>query len=141
MVGDPDGRFRPQDAVTRAEMAMIAARWLRLELPADAAQPQAFSDVTDDHWAAAAIFAVQREGIFKGFEDGTFRPEERLTRAQAVVIMNRLLGREPIRTAVSPSWSDIGASHWAFGDIEEATRGHRFIFDDDGNEVRAQPAE
>ena len=133
MIGDASGNFRPQAPITRAEMAMIAAKWLGADL--SAAGSPAFADVDGGHWAAAAIDAASRAGILVGFEDGTFRPDERLTRAQAVAVMNRLLGRRPHSGIDAPTWPDVRPNHWAFAEIEEASRPHRFLYDDDGRET------
>jgi len=133
MIGDASGNFRPQAPITRAEMAMIAAKWLGADL--SAAGSPAFADVDGGHWAAAAIDAASRAGILVGFEDGTFRPGERLTRAQAVAVMNRLLGRRPHSGIDAPTWPDVRPNHWAFAEIEEASRPHRFLYDDDGRET------
>ncbi len=137
LVGDTDGRFRPQDAITRAEMAMIAAKWLDADLRAAVEQP--FPDVADSHWAAAAIAAANHAGVIVGFTDGTFGPDALLTRAQAVAIINRLLGRRPLIDAASPSWPDVSASHWAYGEIEEASRDHYYLYDAGGNETWTDP--
>ena len=134
LVGDTDGRFRPQDALTRSEMAMIAAKWIEADL--GVLPPQAFPDVAVGHWAASAIAAVQRAGIVAGFPDGTFRPEALLTRAQAVTIINRLLGRNPFENGGNPTWPDVGADHWAYAEIEEASHSHEFMYDAAGNELR-----
>jgi len=135
LVGDTDGRFRPQDAITRAEMAMIAARWLEADL--HASPSPSFSDVGDRHWAAAAITAAARAGVIVGYPDGTFGPDAPLTRAQAVAIMNRLLGRGPLVGTGGPSLPDVGANHWAFGEIEEASHSHPFMYDADGSETES----
>lgn len=95
------------------------------------------ADVADNHWAAAAIAAAHRAGIVVELADGTFGPDARLTRAQAVAIMNRLLGREPLIGNVTPSWPDVDANHWAFGEIEEASQDHHYLYDADGNETLA----
>src|SRR5690606_16170804 len=105
VVGDPQGRFRPSDPITRAEMAMIAARWLQLDMNASDGNP--FHDVADSHWAAGAITAVNEAGMMIGFPDGSFGPDQWLTRAQAVTTMNRLLGRMPVDSNEASSWSDV----------------------------------
>jgi hypothetical protein len=136
MIGDTDGRFRPQDAITRAEMVMIAAKWMRADLSRTPAHP--FRDVAQSHWAATAIAAAHNAGIITGFTDETFGPDAVLTRAQAVAIMNRLLGRVPIAGTSSSSFPDVSISHWAYREIEEAAHGHYFMYDDDGHETQAE---
>ncbi|MBO9609599.1 MAG: S-layer homology domain-containing protein [Paenibacillaceae bacterium] len=123
MVGDPSGSFRPDAAVTRAELATIAAAWAKLA-PGETASP--FADAAG-HWASAAIAAVQREGWMVGYEDGTFRPDRPLTRAEGVAVLNRLLHRPAWdeATPANATWGDVPASHWAFAAIETAS--HTFV--------------
>lgn len=139
LVGDTDGRFRPQDAITRAEMAMIAAKWLQVDLKASVSQ--SFPDVADNHWAAAAIAVANQAGVIVGFTDGSFRPDELLTRAQAVAIMNRLLGRNSLVETISPSWPDVSANHWAYREIEEASHDHYYRYETEENETWTDPEE
>ncbi|WP_165452121.1 S-layer homology domain-containing protein [Paenibacillus thalictri] len=117
MDGYPDGSFKPEKTITRAEIAAIAAR-----LSTAAEGGSGFSD-TAGHWAAAAIAKAKAAGIVNGYGDGTFRPEQTLTRAEAVTMLNKLSGREP-SSASAVKWSDVPASHWAFKDIAEASADH-----------------
>ncbi len=135
LIGDSNGNFRPGDRITRAEMAMVAARWLSADLEAEF--QSAFGDVSASHWAAAAIAAVSEAGIMIGFEDGTFGLQKYVTRAQAVTIMNRLLGRGPLTGVPAPTWPDSG-SHWASEHIEEASQDHDYTYLPDGKELLYQ---
>ncbi|MFD0674621.1 S-layer homology domain-containing protein [Cohnella sp. GCM10027633] len=120
MNGDTNGRFRPQAAVTRAEMATIIANWKKPQ-PAQA-DTGVFADA-QGHWAAASIAAVREAGWMQGYENGTFAPDKPLTRAESVRILNRLLER-PAHEANAerqPTWTDVPASHWAYADIESAS--------------------
>ncbi|WP_168121005.1 immunoglobulin-like domain-containing protein [Paenibacillus sp. HB172176] len=129
MQGYPDGSFRPERTITRAEMASIAANLLNGTLTArggnkspGASGKGSFLD-TSGHWAEEAITQAKAAGIINGYEDGTFRPDETLTRAQAVTILNKLQGRDPL-TGAEQRWSDVPASHWAYGHIQEASAGY-----------------
>lgn len=133
MIGDKQGNFRPNDRITRAEMAMIAAKWLNADL--NGPFTNTFEDVSDQHWAAAAIAAVNKAGVMIGFEDGSFGLKEYVTRAQAVTIMNRLLGRGPLTGVTTPSWPDATSAHWAFEHIEEASKDHYYTYLSDGKEL------
>ncbi|MHA7965056.1 S-layer homology domain-containing protein [Paenibacillus sp. CAU 1782] len=135
LIGDDNGNFRPGDRITRAEMAMVAARWLNADLKGTF--QNSFEDVSDSHWAAAAIAAVSEAGIMIGFEDGTFGLNKYVTRAQAVTIMNRLLGRGPLTGVPTPTWPD-GGSHWASEHIEEASQDHHYTYLPDGRELLYQ---
>jgi hypothetical protein len=133
MIGDKQGNFRPNDRITRAEMAMIAAKWLNADL--DGPFTNTFADVSDQHWAASAIAAVNKAGVMIGFEDGSFGLKEYVTRAQAVTIMNRLLGRGPLTGVPTPTWPDATSAHWAFEHIEEASQDHYYTYLPDGKEL------
>ncbi|WP_041049115.1 S-layer homology domain-containing protein, partial [Gordoniibacillus kamchatkensis] len=118
MNGYPDGTFRPNQPITREEMAGIVARLKHLQ----GRGKDAFSDIFDS-WARDAINSATEAGILKGYADGTFRPKANTTRAEVITMMNRLTNRSPL-TRVTPTWSDVGLSYWAYGDIEEASIDH-----------------
>ncbi len=118
MLGDRNGLFRPGDAVTRAEMASIVSRLLPASAP-DNAGTAAYSDI-QSHWAADAIEAVSRAGIFSGYPEGVFKPENKLNRAEAVAVLNRLFERPAIAGQAS-NWPDVPQSHWALKDIVSAS--------------------
>ncbi|QJD86852.1 S-layer homology domain-containing protein [Cohnella herbarum] len=120
MKGAPDGRFNPDRPITRAEMAIIVLR-LKAAAATEAATA-AFSD-TAGHWAEASIRQAQAAGYMNGYKDGAFRPEQTLTRSEAVTIVNRVLNREPLTTN-DGKWSDVPAGYWAFGAIQAATIDH-----------------
>lgn len=136
LIGDDQGNFRPGHLITRAEIAMVAARWLNADL--EAAFTSTFEDVPDGHWAAAAIAAASEAGIMIGFEDGSFGMNSYVTRAQAVTIMNRLLGRGPLTGVPTPTWPDAAPAHWASQHIEEASQDHDFTFLPEGGELLYQ---
>lgn len=114
MTGYPDGSFRPDQPVTRAEFALIAMQMKGLE----ARSGNSFKD-TAGHWASGAIEALKGAGILSGYPNGLFKPDRILSRAEAVVMLNRLLGIAPLEADV-PTWADVPATHWAFGSIEAA---------------------
>lgn len=118
MQGDAAGTFRPEAAVTRAEMATIIASRKKLQPASDKA---GFSD-TAGHWAQGAIGAVKEAGDMVGYADGTFAPNRPLTRAEAVVILNRLTDRPLGEPAAEPTWADVPKTHWAYAEIESASR-------------------
>lgn len=119
MNGYIDGTFKPNQPLTRAEMASLTA----MLSPNSTTSGRGFSDITG-HWAQAAIKKAQDIGIMNGYSDGTFRPNSKLTRAEAVTAINRVLGRGPLIGVTQPGWNDVPVSHWAFGDIEEASTDH-----------------
>lgn len=118
MKGYSGGSFKPNQTITRAEMATILSRLII------SAQDHAagFSDISG-HWAQAAIERMSQAGIITGYEDGTFRPDQTLTRAEAVTIVNRALDIAPLTSAVQ-KWTDVPVGYWAFGSIQAASVDH-----------------
>lgn len=91
--GDPDGRFRPGDSLTRSEFAKLAVCLLdKADEAVAGAQTSAFSDLPVDHWALRYINFCVKNGIILGYPDGTFHPDETLPYSQALTIVLRLLG-------------------------------------------------
>lgn len=126
MIGDTNGQFRPNAPITRGEMATIAARYKKLDTTMY--KTTIFTDVSTGYWGLAAIEAVRVVGIVDGYQDGTFKPNGNLTRAEAVKIVNRLFERGPLYGMVAPSWPDVPTTHWAYDEIEEASRIIRIPF-------------
>ncbi|MFS0837406.1 cadherin-like beta sandwich domain-containing protein [Paenibacillus sp. 1P03SA] len=124
MDGYPDGKFNPERILTRAEMATILVKLRQLPGVQGAS---AFTDL-QGHWAAENIRKAEKAGLLTGFEDGTFRPDQALTRAQAVVIFNKLLGRqaESVPAGIPQAWSDVPASFWGYKDVTEASVDHAY---------------
>ena len=132
--GYPDGTFKPNDFITRAEFAKVAALFEKLSPTVTLT----FPDVPDSHWAAASILSAADKGWISGFPDGTFRPEEKITRAQVVTIINNMQERS-IEKADIPAdalkYPDVLESHWAYTDIIEASSEHLFTRKENGNEL------
>ena len=116
MNGRSDDTFDPHTSITRAEMAAIAVRYQELE--PDEADPS-FPD-TAGHWAEPDIQAASEAELIRGFPNGTFAPDVALTRAEAVTIMNRMFGIEPVEDAASSKFHDLSIRHWAFDAIMTA---------------------
>lgn len=107
--------------MTRAELAVIAARWSGVE-PEDR-KPE-FADASG-HWAARWIRAGVEQAWFEGYPTSLFLPDREVTRAEAVTALNRILKRQPAEGVLKPTWKDVPQGHWAFGHIEAASRGTR----------------
>ncbi|MEJ8786885.1 S-layer homology domain-containing protein, partial [Peptoniphilus sp. HCN-40583] len=126
MKGYPDGTFRPNDKITRAEFAqMIKA----IDKANTGMAP--FADAKG-HWAEAAINQAYGNKRITGYPDGTFRPNNNITRAEAVTVFNKLYDRSvgltglrDVLTGIVP-FNDVNASHWAYYDIIEASNTHTF---------------
>lgn len=117
--GYPDGEFKPDRFITRAEFAAMIARYTALDCTDGS--DYLFRDIK--HWAYAQIAACHKAGYIEGYEDNTFRPESHITRAEAVTIINRVLGRNDIKEFNNP-FSDVSKNHWAYTDIMEAAITH-----------------
>ncbi|WP_229522413.1 X2-like carbohydrate binding domain-containing protein [Paenibacillus monticola] len=129
MNGYKDGTFKPNQPLTRAEMASLVAALS----PESSSMGRGFTDIAGN-WAQKAIIKAQGAGILNGYADGTFRPGNQLTRAEAVVAMNRVLGRGPLNGRSESQWADVPTSHWAFKDIEEASSDHAYKLGAEGTE-------
>jgi len=119
------GVFRPGDPATRAECAAALA----LLIPYDAAGAQDFPDVGPGHWAHEAISRTAAQGLLYGDDMGNFRPDDVLLRCEAAAMFNRLLGRSPdLQTIAELSpfrfFPDVPSTHWAYGEIVEASVTH-----------------
>lgn len=119
MNGYANGMFNPTGGVTREEMAIILFRYLGL---GGGGMNSTFSDVPADHWSTQMIAAVSQAGLMSGYPDGTFHPEKVLTRAEIVTILNRLLSENQLNHVNGQTWPDVPPTHWAFKDIEAATK-------------------
>ena len=116
--GDGDGTFRPDDFVTRADFSAMMAKATGLALRGGIS----FADV-GEHWAKGYINALAAKGVINGYADGTFRPDNAVTRAEAAKIANGAAGRIPnsntLGTMVCP-FHDVSRDFWGYYDIMEA---------------------
>lgn len=120
LVGYADGTFGPECNMTRAEVTTMFARLLTEQIEADKTYSSTFNDVAKDCWAASYIGYMQQFGIVTGYEDGSFRPDAPVTRAEFAAIASRF---EKL-TQGSASFTDVPDTHWAVKYINfAATRG------------------
>ena len=120
LVGYADGTFGPERNMTRAEVTTMFARLLTEQIEADKTYSSTFNDVAKDCWAANYIGYMQQFGIVTGYEDGSFRPDAPVTRAEFAAIASRF---EKL-TQGSKSFTDVPDTHWAVKYINfAATRG------------------
>ncbi len=119
--GYPDNTFRPNKAITRAEFAKIMVK--AFTVPSASDQP--FRDM-NKHWAAADVAALCKAQLIKGYEDGSFRPDRPITRAEVVAIIIRTLKLEDASQAVDNTsdsvFADLPNDHWASSYVEAANR-------------------
>lgn len=126
--GYEDGSFRPNASITRAEFTKIAVSFFK---HAGGASANPFNDVPDSAWYAEFVKAAAELGLIDGYEDGTFRPNAPITRAEACTIVNRTLGRAPDKDNLLPehemlTWPDNSRDAWYYAQIQEATNGHDY---------------
>ena len=126
--GYEDGTFRPNQPITRREFAAIAARYA-----GNIDTWKTFRDVPPTDWAYTLINRVAGAGWINGYEDGTFRPNNNITRAEVVAIVNRMLNRTADKAYVennlmnsSNAFVDNMRSAWYYYDIYEAAFGHSY---------------
>ena len=124
-----NGYFRPNEAITRAELAAMLAKFSETTGAANY-----FNDVSASYWAANAIAICAKLGWITGYPDGTFRPDKNVTRAELMAMINRATGRAPKSAdAFLPgmkTWSDNTADKWYYLDVQEATNSHSYTVKD-----------
>ena len=135
--GYSDGTFKPNQAITRAEFAQMISAFVKNGYPGTGN----FKDVKG-HWASDAINELYGNKNIKGYSDGTFKPDQKLTRAEAVTILNSVFGRNTKSNSfanVSESglkkFSDVAKSHWAYYEILDASNGHNAAKTESSDEV------
>lgn len=128
IAGYPDGTFRPNAPITRAEFAAIATRF---DNNGDKT-PVSFTDIIG-HWAEGEITVAANHGWVSGYGDNTFRPQNQITRAETMSLVNRVLKRLPETSAdLLPdmiTWTDnADTSSWYYLPVQEATNSHYYEF-------------
>ena len=120
-----NGCFRPNEAITRAELAAMLAKFSETTGAANY-----FNDVSAKYWAANAIAICAKLGWINGYPDGTFRPDKNVTRAELMAMINRATGRAPKSAdAFLPgmkTWIDNTSDKWYYLDVQEATNSHSY---------------
>lgn len=124
--GYEDGTFRPDQAITRAEFTVIAARFAKISTD----RTVDFSDVSVNMWYYDAVRTAISYGWVTGYEDGTFRPEQSIARGETATTVNRMLARIPDLNAINQGagtrFADVGSGYWGFYEVTEATTNHEY---------------
>ncbi len=125
--GYPDGSFKPEKTITRAEFATIISRVGEMKESA-----KTFPDVPAEHWACKYVQNAYAKGLISGYPDGSFAPNKTITRAETTKIINRLLDRVPHKLAIDTHsefniFTDVSSSHWAYYEIVEASAKHEYM--------------
>lgn len=143
ITGYPDGTFQPDAPVTRAEFAAIAARFDEKSARTTAS----FRDIYG-HWAERYISRSAELGWIRGYTDNTFRPDQSITRAEAMALINRVLNRNPeskddLLRSMNIFNYNLDTAKWYYLDVQEAANSHDFIRKANGYEMwkklRADP--
>ena len=122
------GAFRPNEAITRAELAAMLAQFS----DAKPVKGVKFSDVSAEHWAYEAIAIAAKMGWIEGYPDGTFRPDATITRAEMMTLVNRALDRVPsdedhlLSKRVMLTFPDCKSGDWFYIAVQEATNSHTY---------------
>ena len=121
--GYPDGTFRPETPVSRAELVYMVGSCFSITQ-----EFNPFPDVHATHWAAEAISWAASKGWVSGMEDGTFQPHRSVTRAETAKLLNRATGRIAQPRQVAMPYNDVSPRHWACHEILEASVSHSHRF-------------
>lgn len=120
--GYSDGTFRPKDAMTRAQFASMMANYLKLK---EGNNPITFKDVKEDFWASKAINTLSSHGIMVGKSKNEFKPNDKITRAEAATIFNKVLDRKINKSFLDKysknPFKDLKRNHWAYYQVIEIT--------------------
>lgn len=136
--GYPDGEFKPTKNLTRAEFAALIRRFIDAEYPDDI--KNTFGDLDESHWAYNDIMALSEIGLINGYEDETYRPENKITRAEVMTVINKLLGRNPSESYVKSlgfnPFNDLDIEKWYYVIVLEATVTHNYYLDNKKLEIK-----
>ena len=133
VAGYYDGMFRPDESITRAEFITILSRFDKTEGNGAAS----FFDV-EGHWAEEYINKAAAKGWITGYFDGSFKPDDNMTRAEMVTMVNRVLYRGVEMDDIpgwAPTFNDLPETHWAYAIVTEAAAGHDFYRKFTGYEI------
>ncbi|MDE6107205.1 MAG: S-layer homology domain-containing protein, partial [Oscillospiraceae bacterium] len=124
--GRPGGYYAPEDNITRGEFATIAARFL-----SESTAPRTYFSDISGHWAEEYINRAAQVGWIKGYPDGSFRPDNNITRAEVISLVNAVLGRKPHKDGLHRdmvTWQDnMDPTRWYYLEVQEATNSHEYI--------------
>ncbi|MCH5186322.1 MAG: S-layer homology domain-containing protein, partial [Oscillospiraceae bacterium] len=126
--GYEDGSFRPDNNITRAEFTVAICNAFAIASNSKSTSKSKMSDM-NEHWSKGYVDALVKAKYINGYEDGTFRPDNYITRAEAVAILNRAIGRTANETKmkelfVNNPFDDVKKNHWAYFEIMEAVNDH-----------------
>jgi hypothetical protein len=124
IIGYPDGNFQPGNTITRAELATIASKFDNLSPFED----NSFSDI-EGHWANKYINSAAQKGWVSGYPDGTFKPDQAITRAEFMTLVNKVLERKVLKEDILPDakqFPDLSPNAWYYVEVQEAVNSHHY---------------
>ena len=129
--------YKPDSFITRAEFVTILSR---VYLPEEGTEDITFSDVPEGYWGYEALKNAVHRGWLEGYPDGSIKPENNITRTEAILVLNRMLDRSPDKNAINNAgkilqYLDVPYGYWAYYDIMEASVPHEHSENEDGSEV------
>lgn len=137
IVGYPDETFKPTRNLTRGEFSALIRRFAGIS---EIAKTSPFTDLGEGYWGYEDVLAMLGAGLMSGYDDGSFRPEDPISRAEVMTVINRLLGRNPsepyVRTLDFNPFNDISVEQWHYVIVLEATVTHNYYLDDKGVEIK-----
>ena len=143
VMGNSRTAFRPNEDVTRAELTAMAVRFFEVTDKENAqttvkqGEYKVFNDVSSSYWAAEYIENAALYGWVQGYGNGSFKGEAKITRAEAVTLINNLLNRSADKEFISRNtrklngFTDMYAKHWAYEAIMEAANGHTAVLENE----------
>lgn len=136
--GYPDGLFKPSNPLTRAEFAALICRFAKLEYDDNSQNP--FPDLDKTHWAYNDILSLNSAKLMTGYEDGTFRAQSNITRAEVMTVVNKILGRNPsdeyVKTLGYNPYNDLEKDKWYYVAVLEAIVTHNYYLGKNGVEIK-----
>ncbi len=130
--GYDDGTFKPDNPITRAEFATMCVRFYESDAGKIKNAKSDFTDVSSGHWAKDFIDKAAKQGFITGYPDGSYKPDNNITRAEVVTVINRMLSRYPDKKYIDKNLGNMTVfndvtdnSHWAYYEIYEAANEHQ----------------
>lgn len=137
ILGYPDGEFKPAQNLTRAEFASLIAKFTKTT---EFTSENIFTDLDESHWSYENILALYDRNLLQGYEDSTIRPENYITRAEVMTVINKLLGRNPsekyVKSLQYNPFNDLIDTKWYYVIVLEATITHNYYLDDNSLEIK-----
>lgn len=133
VTGKPDGNFYPDENITRAELITLVSKSIKDGNTVND-KVKGFNDLPEDHWAFSFIIRALKFGYVSGYEDGSLRPDQDVTRAEVAKIVNSRLERDSSKITTSKlknKFTDMDAKNWAYKDVLLASNSFEYKIEDD----------